>query len=530
MKLLRERARALRRDAALPVVLVVAAALIFANMGDRYLWDDEAETALLARNVLRFGVPMAWDGRDLISQECGSDYSDNYLWRQTPWLPVYVTAASFALLGEGTWTARLPFALVGLATVASLYLLAVRVFADRGLGYLAVVAMVLTVPFLLHVRQARYYALAIFGAVWLLYFFFRALADARGSPVGLAAAFTVLFHSSYLGAAAMTAGLVAGLPVLRPGRAALGRLAVASVIALAFNAPWFVLLDLGGKAGIGWSSVTPDTVVTRVLGLVQTAELYALPSVTLGVALGIWCLWSRPALAAPPGLRPALALGVLVAVHIVVVALMPWQFFRYLVTLLPAWALLLAWVVRTLARRSRVVAALVLVLTLIPDRADLVRGTAGSPIVKYLDEITHDFDGPIEVLVGFLRTEASAGQRLFISYGDLPLRFYTTLEVRGGQGCQRPVLTPPPDWIVVRYFFRFGNPAPGSAEDAERVLRQLREDIPWQRYRPLQLASVDTVWENIPEPDRHLYRSPPTGHPVTIYRKAPPPQGDGGGR
>ena len=74
-----------------PVTLLVALAalLIFTNLDGRLLWDDEAETALLAQRVLRFGVPIAWDGRDLISQECSTDYDVNYLWRQTPWLPIY---------------------------------------------------------------------------------------------------------------------------------------------------------------------------------------------------------------------------------------------------------------------------------------------------------------------------------------------------------------------------------------------------------------------------------------------------------
>jgi len=69
--------------------VLIAALLIFPGLSDRYLWDDEAETALLAKNVLRFGVPLAWDGASLISQECGADYDANYLWRQTPWLPIF---------------------------------------------------------------------------------------------------------------------------------------------------------------------------------------------------------------------------------------------------------------------------------------------------------------------------------------------------------------------------------------------------------------------------------------------------------
>src|SRR5262249_60850287 len=111
-------------NSAAAALVLIAALLIFPSLDDRYLWEDEAETALLARNVLRFGVPVAWDGASLISQECGTDYDANYLWRQTPWLPIYVTAGSFTLLGATTYAARLPFALLGLLAVPSMYVLA----------------------------------------------------------------------------------------------------------------------------------------------------------------------------------------------------------------------------------------------------------------------------------------------------------------------------------------------------------------------------------------------------------------------
>src|SRR5438093_9912780 len=87
-----------RPTALLALVAVLGTFLIFGGLDRRYLWDDEAETALLAQRVLRFGVPVAWDGASLISHECGADYDDNYLWQQTPWLPIYLAAASLALL------------------------------------------------------------------------------------------------------------------------------------------------------------------------------------------------------------------------------------------------------------------------------------------------------------------------------------------------------------------------------------------------------------------------------------------------
>ena len=94
--------RQARVGAVVALGVVLGTLLIFAGLSQRYLWDDEAETALLAERVLQFGVPLAWDGASLVSQECGQDYDQNYVWRQTPWLPIYVAAASFKLFGVST--------------------------------------------------------------------------------------------------------------------------------------------------------------------------------------------------------------------------------------------------------------------------------------------------------------------------------------------------------------------------------------------------------------------------------------------
>ena len=74
------------------IIVITGAILIFSNLSNRYLWEDEAETALLGRNILTFGIPKAFDGKTLISQEVGRDYDVNYVWRWTPWLDKYITA------------------------------------------------------------------------------------------------------------------------------------------------------------------------------------------------------------------------------------------------------------------------------------------------------------------------------------------------------------------------------------------------------------------------------------------------------
>ncbi|TMK29252.1 MAG: glycosyltransferase family 39 protein [Actinobacteria bacterium] len=353
--------------------VVLGALLIFAGLGQRYLWDDEAETALLAERVLRFGVPLAWDGASLVSQECGQDYDQNYVWRQTPWLPIYVAAASFKLFGVGTFAARLPFALLGLLSVPSMYLLARRVFDDWITAHLAAASLLFSVPFLLHVRQCRYYSLAIFASIWILYFFFSLRERPRLAAAGLALSLTMLLHTSQLLFFGAVAGLVLGSVVARFDRATLPWLAAALAAAVALNFPWLFGSDLGGKSGNLLSLNSAATYLTSLLWYVTRIEVYAFSAVPLVTALTVVAAmkWARIDFAAPET-RACLFLVVFTVAHVLVVALVPFVFFRYALTLLPVLALLQARIVRFIAQGSRALAVAVLLLALLIDRGDLV--------------------------------------------------------------------------------------------------------------------------------------------------------------
>src|SRR6185503_10867962 len=110
----------------------------------------------------------------------------------------------------------------------------------------------------------------------------------------------------------------------------------------------------------------------------------------------------RRQLPLPRGLDMAAMLAVFAAVHVLVLSFAPVSFTRYLVGLLPVFALLTVFVAVTLAATHRALAAIVLVTVLVVDRNDLLHGRLGSPLAKYVDEITHDFMGPIEIATRFL--------------------------------------------------------------------------------------------------------------------------------
>jgi len=120
---------------------------------------------LIAKSVLTCGLPLFHDKKNSFTVEEGRDMSPGGLPRLFAWLPFYAVALSFASLGINELTARLPFALAGLASVPLCYLFARRLWQSRLAAALAALLLATSVPYLVLSRQCRYYS---FGALFTL--------------------------------------------------------------------------------------------------------------------------------------------------------------------------------------------------------------------------------------------------------------------------------------------------------------------------------------------------------------------------
>src|SRR5437660_8930816 len=155
------------------VVAVLAAVLIFTNLGSDYLWEDEGDTAALASNILKFGVPKAWDGAAFLDSDHGARLNNNLVMVTHPWLQYYLTAGSFLVFGQNTFAARFPFALAGWMSILFVYFFVWRIAESRVAAFSAAALLVLSVQFLLYARQCRYCALNMLFICWLFWIFFR---------------------------------------------------------------------------------------------------------------------------------------------------------------------------------------------------------------------------------------------------------------------------------------------------------------------------------------------------------------------
>jgi hypothetical protein len=155
------------------LIVGLSAVLCFCGLGRRTLWQDEGETAVLAQRVLIYGIPRALDGYNLVYQEPGGlyQYDKNYLWTYHPWGQFYLTAASFAVLGQTTFAARFPFAVCGVLTVALLYVFVWRHWRSPAVAALSALLLATSTAFVLHCRQCRYYGLSAFTCLLVVVVF-----------------------------------------------------------------------------------------------------------------------------------------------------------------------------------------------------------------------------------------------------------------------------------------------------------------------------------------------------------------------
>ena len=151
----------------------IGCALLFINLGSDYLWEDEGDTAVLASNIVRFGVPKAWDGVTFVDSDRGARVNNQLVMVSHPWVQYYLAAAAFTLFGEKTFAARLPFALAGWLTILVSYLAVFDLTKNRWAAFCSATLLTCSLQFLLYCRQCRYYSLSMFFGSLLLWSFFR---------------------------------------------------------------------------------------------------------------------------------------------------------------------------------------------------------------------------------------------------------------------------------------------------------------------------------------------------------------------
>ncbi len=202
-------------NALIALLTVLLALSIFKNISYPLLWNDEAETAMFATRILTFGYPKVHDGKNVLNllelpeKNLAVDGKrDAYV--ATVWGHFY-----FAVIGEllsrltddiylKTALVRIPFGMAGFMGLLVIALTGLPFFLNhkQRLCFLSAFLFLelLAIPLILHLREVRYYSLALCLLSIILYLYSRYTIFRTLKPFFFIPLFTVtlvLFYNSF---------------------------------------------------------------------------------------------------------------------------------------------------------------------------------------------------------------------------------------------------------------------------------------------------------------------------------------------
>ena len=510
------------REAATQAALVVlAGVLLFWGLTDKYLWQDEAATAVLAQRLLKFGKPLAYDGVNLVTIDyfatedtdtigqrtrdpkaavdyyvARGDLKRDTTWTWHPWGQFLVAAASLRLFGQTTLAARLPFALAGLATVLLFYRLVRKRCENSRMAAIATLLLVGNTYWILHGRQCRYYSLSSLLLVVTMMAYLRWQREERWGARLFVLAAWCWFQVDYGTVWPVFAILLAdGLVARRRSSRATAATGLALVAAIA---PFAYYYELWGRD----MAPARERLEMFYVNLFNTNEYVAPLLVVLAAAALVGWRWKR--LGEDERHLVAIACAVLLALLVWVPAIAPEAFLRYTIMAAPLGGLLGAWLlVRGMGPRVARFAwggAAILCVTpwaSLPARvfvpqSDMYEagGLWRSELAILGSEVFGSRPDPNRLTVEWLRRNAAPSDEILINYEDLPLAFYLPNPIRGGIPAFRAEddAKTPPRFVVLRRSVEFVHKPVFEREMSRYQWAEARVKIP------------DLIWGNNPDP------------------------------
>lgn len=531
-----------------PLACALAAGLVlFWNLDARYLWQDEAATAVLGERMLRFGKPLAYDGRNLVTMdyvrpEDGAaigditqnaergvrfyvergDFKPDTTWIGQPWGQFALAGLSLRLLGHGTLQARLPFALAGVLAAVLLYELVRRRFDDPLMAGIAVALLLTNVFWVLHARQCRLYPVSSLALVATLVAYLRWSEGRRlGTLLFVATAWT--FFQFDFGTVWPVLGVL-GADALLTRRPLRRTLVAFGAVALSV-APWIWYYELWGRLKTGAS---PWRV--RAWGNLFNLNQFELPLVLVPILL--WLAWRSPR---HERRLVLLCLSVFAALLVWVPVVAPHPYHRYVVAATPLASLLAAFavtriagfLVRRPAARALLASAIALVLAASPLASNAVsiwipryfwtmrlhelgRFVRGEIAPAWL-ELSGRAPDPNRLVIEFVASRLGPEDEILVTYEDIPFMFYTDHPVRGGISSFRAEdrTGVPPRFAVVR----------------RSILalhwKVFKRELGRYQWESMPVEAPDVPFGNSPDPN-HRFFPRPEGHPsVMVLERVP---------
>lgn len=502
------------------VIILFASFFVLGDSEDSYLWRDEAHVALIAENILKVGYPLAKDDNNVF-YESSKDINKDWVWTIHPWLQNYIVAASFLLLGVSAFTARLPFALFGLASVVLLYFFLERFFNDKLLTRIVLMLQVTSVPLLLYMRQGFYPVLVVFFTLAVVYATVALQYEKKDgkSWLWLTISLVLLFHSMYNAYVAVVLALIfysVVYSVCEQQFRFLKKITFSVLLSLVFIVPWMIYADVFSRS----VRLTSASFFTNFVKYLLYVNNYFFPYALFGIVAGIVLMHTvmmrkkvRCASLFSLNFRSwflrhsvSIILFIFTLSIIVTNSFISGSYGRYIVGCIPLLFIFLGRVIRPLFKYHvllGVVIMSVLVLTNVVHQSPyLFTGTfeVRSYLADFVYELTHPYTDAVEGISQHLLKYGTENDTFVTYCAPLSVIFYTHMRFANYSTL--------PDWFV---------PRPGLDVIASGYTVQ---------ELPVPYSYLDSPTsgecENDPDIARHQFRTMTHRQNVTIYKLVVP--------
>lgn len=551
-------------------VTLLCLGLALWHLGDIFLWADEGETVFLAHSILQHGIPnITVDGFSLCAYQKATPTG---IWIIHPWLQFYITSIFLFFFGTSVFFLRLPFALMGVACVPVLFGLTRRLGLSPRAQIFAASLLAVNVPFLLLIRNVRYYAGSVLCTLLLLFFYLDLRSKKKNAAIFLALTGILFVHLVHFMCFAVVAAIFLHAMLFDRTRRTLQALVWAGLAIFISFLPfgilgWSTIGDyLAARGTLGHGASASDIGLGAFIHIFNLLK-YNFPGLLCAPILGFLLLsaflkfkvnlpkyfvristwYARQRLAAPFS-RDAFCLVFLVGIAIPLFAsallnqaLNP----AYVLPCLPMVLILAAVVIDRISGASSWLAILLLLICISSNALALPYWPAAPSgekesyffcakenrlavlkknllnhrleffLKNYLVELISNYEGPVEGIVRFLKPQVKPGQTFFASFDHEAIFLFTGL-----QRIQTMPFPKPPDWII----WRWGSPWSCGTCSADRgwvkeMDEYLVEYLKENNYEEITLALPNQKQENLPiVPDFHAWVTPMVKRPVVIYR------------
>ena len=514
--------------------------LIFTGLGDTALQVDEGADTFISTTILKYGYPKHFNGTQYTMPE-GDAFGGIFLYRT--WIPYYIQSASLAILGQNTFAARFPFAFLGVFSIYCLYSFAFRWTQNRTIAFFAALLLATSVPALLYFRAARYVSLPILLTPLLMRYYITIFDKEKWNPAPLTITAIIYFHSMYVEFAGVVLGMLIHLFIYknRVLETNLEKVKISAIITGLFCLPWLatipVLMDKLGDFYSGASSLV-DTTLWR-LPKHFFAFLFQINNYIFPFILLPFCIYGfKNSQWFQVSLLLLTSISVFASASLHSIPLM-----QYVSASLPLLFILLSMIVFNLFEKSasgQTLALLLLISTnlihvspLIPVKK-LAQGNAHkitttnysrnvyktfirevtikSVFYRYWQELTHLYQGPLDILVKFFETHRKKDETCYIDNESESLGLLTNLKMIHDKDLD---FTSQPDWIVLRGNQRNPNLTGKNLE----IKKKLEAIFSTNKYEKVVLNAPVKRINNSYEIQIHKFLSPTTLERVHIYRR-----------